>query len=94
MLDAEKAVEFTLSKFGRLDILVNSAAGNFLAPAETLTPKGFKTGNYVPSVLHLCKLVSVVLGITFLSLVCVLGISYAMACNWNNPGSSSMTQPI
>lgn len=41
--DAEKAVQVALSSFGHLDILVNSAAGNFLAPAETLTPKGFKT---------------------------------------------------
>eukprot|EP00983_Pelagomonas_calceolata_P117043 1160378-Pelagomonas_calceolata.AAC.8 len=32
------------SKFGRLDILVNCAAGNFLATAENLTPNGFRTG--------------------------------------------------
>ena len=30
-------------KFGRLDILVNCAAGNFLSPAEALSTKGFKT---------------------------------------------------
>lgn len=41
--DAEKSVRVALSSFGCLDILVNSAAGNFLAPAEVLTPKGFKT---------------------------------------------------
>lgn len=41
--DANKAVEVALSSFGRLDILVNSAAGNFLSPAEVLSPKGFKT---------------------------------------------------
>ncbi|KAI5061029.1 hypothetical protein GOP47_0023534 [Adiantum capillus-veneris] len=41
--DANKAVKVALSSFGRLDILVNSAAGNFLAPAEVLAPKGFRT---------------------------------------------------
>ena len=30
-------------RFGRLDIVVNNAAGNFLVPAEDLRPKGFKT---------------------------------------------------
>ena len=39
----DKAVEFCLQRFGRLDILINGAAGNFLAPAEFLSPKGFRT---------------------------------------------------
>jgi hypothetical protein len=30
-------------RYGRLDILVNNAAGNFLVPAEDLRPKGFRT---------------------------------------------------
>ena len=38
-----QAVEYCLQQFGRLDILVNGAAGNFLAPAEHLSPKGFRT---------------------------------------------------
>lgn len=42
--DAVRAVESALSRFGRLDILVNGAAGNFLSPAEALTPNAFKTG--------------------------------------------------
>jgi peroxisomal 2,4-dienoyl-CoA reductase len=37
------AVQYCLQQFGRLDILVNGAAGNFLAPAEFLKPKGFRT---------------------------------------------------
>ena len=37
------AVEYAMSQFGRLDILINGAAGNFLAEAKSLTPKGFKT---------------------------------------------------
>ena len=37
------AVEYTLREFGRIDILVNGAAGNFLAEAKNLTPKGFAT---------------------------------------------------
>jgi peroxisomal 2,4-dienoyl-CoA reductase len=40
----QAAVDFTLQSFGgRLDVLVNGAAGNFLATAESLSPKGFKT---------------------------------------------------
>ncbi|KAL7550749.1 hypothetical protein ACHAWF_013972 [Thalassiosira exigua] len=35
--------EFALTELGRVDILVNGAAGNFLAEAKSLTPKGFKT---------------------------------------------------
>ena len=37
------AVQRVTERFGRLDILVNSAAGNFVAPAATLTEKGFST---------------------------------------------------
>ncbi|HVO54780.1 MAG TPA: SDR family oxidoreductase [Solirubrobacterales bacterium] len=32
-----------LERHGRLDLLVNNAGGQFLAPAETITPKGFRT---------------------------------------------------
>ncbi len=42
--DCESAVKATTDKWGSLDILINAAAGNFLSPAEILTPKGFKTG--------------------------------------------------
>ncbi|CAA7016263.1 unnamed protein product [Microthlaspi erraticum] len=41
--DAKRVVESTFQHFGRIDILVNSAAGNFLASAEDLTPNGFRT---------------------------------------------------
>jgi NAD(P)-dependent dehydrogenase (short-subunit alcohol dehydrogenase family) len=34
-------VEFTKSKFGKIDILVNNAAGNFLIPSEKLSPNGW-----------------------------------------------------
>lgn len=37
------AVKQTLERFGKLDTLVNGAAGNFLAPAAGLSPNGFKT---------------------------------------------------
>ncbi|MCC6666198.1 MAG: SDR family oxidoreductase [Polyangiaceae bacterium] len=39
----EAAVERVLSAFGRLDILINSAAGNFLSPAAALSANGFRT---------------------------------------------------
>nr|HEX4318375.1 SDR family oxidoreductase [Kofleriaceae bacterium] len=37
------AVAKTVERFGKLDTLVNGAAGNFLAPAAALSPNGFKT---------------------------------------------------
>lgn len=40
---AERVVAATASAFGRLDVLVNGAAGNFLCPTEKLSPNGFKT---------------------------------------------------
>jgi len=33
----------TLREFGRVDILVNAAAGNFLCPAESLSTNAFRT---------------------------------------------------
>jgi peroxisomal 2,4-dienoyl-CoA reductase len=36
-------VSATTDKFGRVDTLVNGAAGNFLAPAAGLSPNGFRT---------------------------------------------------
>lgn len=40
---AEKAIAQTVDTFGKLDILVNGAAGNFLCPTEKLSSNGFKT---------------------------------------------------
>jgi 2,4-dienoyl-CoA reductase [(3E)-enoyl-CoA-producing], peroxisomal len=39
----ERAVAATVERFGRLDIAVNGAAGNFLCPAEEMSPNGFGT---------------------------------------------------
>jgi citronellol/citronellal dehydrogenase len=36
-------VDEVLNRFGRVDLLVNNAGGQFLAPAEEITPKGFRT---------------------------------------------------
>ena len=38
-----EAVKATVSQFGKLDILVNNAAGNFVCPTAELSPKGWKT---------------------------------------------------
>ncbi|MBL8840291.1 MAG: SDR family oxidoreductase [Planctomycetes bacterium] len=38
----EALVEQACARFGRIDVLVNNAAGNFLCPAEELSPAGFK----------------------------------------------------
>ncbi len=39
----EAAIARTVERFGRLDIVVNGAAGNFLCRAEDLSPNGFGT---------------------------------------------------
>ncbi|KAK9832722.1 hypothetical protein WJX81_003788 [Elliptochloris bilobata] len=41
--DCERWVHEAVGRFGRLDILVNCAAGNFLAAAEELSANGFRT---------------------------------------------------
>ncbi len=38
-----EAVQATVVKFGKIDIVVNGAAGNFLCKAEDLSPNGFGT---------------------------------------------------
>ncbi|HST53696.1 MAG TPA: SDR family oxidoreductase [Pyrinomonadaceae bacterium] len=39
----ERAIASTVARFGRVDIVVNGAAGNFLCPAAELSPNGFGT---------------------------------------------------
>src|SRR5215216_918140 len=39
----ERAVAETIEQLGKIDIVVNGAAGNFLSPAEELSPNGFGT---------------------------------------------------
>lgn len=39
----QAAVEKCAKEFGKLDILVNNAAGNFMCSAEDLSPNGFAT---------------------------------------------------
>src|SRR5207237_5181444 len=39
----EKAIAATIERFGKIDIVVNGAAGNFLCKAEELSPNGFGT---------------------------------------------------
>jgi len=41
--EIEEAILSTLVRFGKIDIVVNGAAGNFLSPAEGLSPNGFGT---------------------------------------------------
>ena len=38
----EAAVAEIVARTGRIDVLVNNAAGNFVAPSEKLSPNGFK----------------------------------------------------
>jgi 2,4-dienoyl-CoA reductase [(3E)-enoyl-CoA-producing], peroxisomal len=39
--DAARVLAATVQHFGKFDILVNDATGNFLASPQDLTPKGF-----------------------------------------------------
>ena len=36
-------VDGTLERLGRIDLLVNNAGGQYMTPAEDITPKGFRT---------------------------------------------------
>jgi peroxisomal 2,4-dienoyl-CoA reductase len=45
--DAIRVVNSVVEQLGRLDILINAAAGNFLIAAEDLSPNGFKTGSAI-----------------------------------------------
>lgn len=39
--EVERAINATVEQFGKVDIVVNGAAGNFLCAAEQLSPNGF-----------------------------------------------------
>jgi peroxisomal 2,4-dienoyl-CoA reductase len=41
--EVEGAIAATVERFGKIDIVVNGAAGNFLCTAEELSPNGFGT---------------------------------------------------
>lgn len=41
--DVQKAIIATVERFGKIDIVVNGAAGNFLCKADELSPNGFGT---------------------------------------------------
>jgi len=51
------AVDAAMAEFGRIDVVVNGAAGNFLAPAARLKPKGFRTVMEIDTLgtYHVCR---------------------------------------
>lgn len=40
--DVNRTMSETKERYGKIDVLVNNAAGNFICPAEELTPNGWK----------------------------------------------------
>ncbi len=38
----QEMVNATIERFGKIDVLLNNAAGNFISPTENLSPGGFK----------------------------------------------------
>ncbi|MCI4368202.1 MAG: SDR family oxidoreductase [Thermoplasmata archaeon] len=40
--EVDRMIDRARSEFGRLDVLVNNAAGNFIAPAQSITPNGWR----------------------------------------------------
>ena len=53
----EKSVAAVIAHFGRLDFLINNAAGNFMVSAEELTPNGLSTvlGIDLQGMFHMSK---------------------------------------
>jgi citronellol/citronellal dehydrogenase len=41
--EVEALVEAVLERHGQIDVLVNNAGGQYMTPAEDITPKGFRT---------------------------------------------------
>ncbi|HEY1520002.1 MAG TPA: SDR family NAD(P)-dependent oxidoreductase [Solirubrobacteraceae bacterium] len=41
--EVDALVDQVLERHGQIDLLVNNAGGQFLSPAEDITPKGFRT---------------------------------------------------
>jgi len=39
--DVQNVIDSSYNKFGKIDILLNNAAGNFISPTERLSPKAF-----------------------------------------------------
>jgi NAD(P)-dependent dehydrogenase (short-subunit alcohol dehydrogenase family) len=39
----DRLMDAVVERHGRIDVLVNNAGGQFLSPAEAITPKGFRT---------------------------------------------------
>ena len=55
--EVDAALDRTLAELGRVDIVVNGAAGNFLAPASQLSPNGFRTVMAIDALgtFHVCR---------------------------------------
>jgi len=57
--EVEKALDFVLQAFGKIDCVINGAAGNFLATLDALSPNAFRTVMEIDTfgVFHMSKAV-------------------------------------
>ena len=60
--EVDSLVEHVVTRFGKVDSLVNNAAGNFLVTSEDLTPNGFDA--VVKTVLHGSVFCTLAVGVT------------------------------
>ena len=47
--DVDGALDEVIDTFDGIDVLVNNAGGQFVSPAEQVTPKGFRADDVTPS---------------------------------------------
>jgi len=80
--DVKHLVDQTVDQFGSLDILINNAAGNFVAPTAELSPKGWRTvididlnGTFYGCHASYPYLKASVYGGSIISIITMLGVS-------------------
>jgi len=79
-----KVIDTAVRTFGKLDILVNNAAGNFLSAAEDLSPRAFKTVMEIDTmgVFNMCHAAFPHLKKSGDALICNISITFHYRAQW------------